>query len=58
MLSNTLDPWLLSSPVFGELHDSYGVMTQRTRQEQICGKLEKDVHRKKKSELCDVGCKY
>ena len=42
---NTLDPWLLSSLVLGELHDTYGVVTQRTRQEQMCGKLEKGVHR-------------
>ena len=54
---NTLDPWLLSTLVLGELHDTYGVVTQRTRKEQMCGKLEKGAH-KKQSELWDVGYKH
>ena len=47
---DTLDPWLLSTLVLGELHDMYGVVTQRTRQEKMCSKLEKGAH-KKQSEL-------
>ena len=54
---NTLDPWLLSTPVLGELHDTYGVLTQRTWQEQMCGKLEKGAH-KKQSEIWNVGYKH
>ena len=47
---DTLDPWLLSTQILGELHDTYMVVTQRTRQEQMYDKLEKDAH-KKQSEL-------
>ena len=47
---DTLDPWLLSTHVLGELYDTYGVVTQRKRQEQMCDKLEKGAH-KKQSEL-------
>ena len=47
---DTLDPWLLSTLVLEELHDTYRVVTQRTRQEQMYGKLEKGAH-KKQSEL-------
>ena len=54
---DTLDPWLLSTLVLGELHDMYGVVTQRTRQEQMCGKLDKGSH-KNQIELWDVGYKY
>ena len=46
---DTLDPWLLSTQVIGELHDTYGVVTQRTRKEQMCGKLEKALKRNKVS---------
>ena len=49
----TLDPWLLSTLVLGELHDTYGVVTQRTRQEQMCDNLKKDAH-KKQSERWDI----
>ena len=44
---DTLNLWLLSTPVLGELHDTYGVVTQRTRQEQMCSKLEKGARKKK-----------
>ena len=54
---DTLDPWLLSTLITGELHDTYGVVTQRTQQEQMCGKLEKGIH-KKQSELWDVRYKH
>ena len=46
-----------STLVLGELHDTYGVVTQRTRQDQMCLKLEKGAH-KKQSELWDVGYKH
>ena len=54
---DTIDPWLLSTPVLGELHDTYGVVTQRTQQEKMCSKLEKGAH-KKHNELWDVGYKH
>ena len=43
---DTLNPWLLSTLVLRALHDTYGVATQRRRQERIYGKLEKAAHRK------------
>ena len=54
---DTLDPWLISTLVLGELHDTHGVVTQRTQKEKICGKLENDAH-KRLSELWDVGYKH
>ena len=54
---DTLDPWMLSTLVVGELYDTYGLVTQRTRQEQMCGKLGKGTCRKQ-SELWDVGYKH
>ena len=54
---DNLDPWLLSTQVLGELHNTYVVVTRRTQQEQMCSKLEKGAH-KKQSELWDVGYKH